>query len=81
MGDVEDRMSRKRKREDRQRLPGIANECRGRYHEESNRQRDIEADSRMCFVGNREADVHTRRQDQQQSGELCEPQLTHEPIR
>ena len=73
-------MRGEREREDGERLARIADQRRRGDHEESGRQRDIEADAGLRFMRDREADVCAGRQREQQRRQLREAQLGDEAI-
>ncbi len=81
MGHIHDRMRREREREDCQRLARIADHRHGGDHHEADRQRDIEADARVVFADDREADIRAGGEREQERAHLREPQFLDETLR
>ena len=66
--------------EQRQSLARIARERIRGEHEETHRERDLQADAGARLVQRRQADVCTRRERDEQRPDLRQPQLRHQPF-
>ena len=78
--DVEDSVRGKRQRQHRQRMSWIAHERRRRQDQESDRERDVEADALQVVLRDRKADVGAGGQREEQRGELAESELRDQAI-
>ena len=81
MQDIDDRVSRKCERENRQALAWIAHHRDGSDEQEAHGKRHVEANARLVLVHDGEADIRTRRQREDQRRELREAQFSNQAVR